>query len=770
MKLLELLREYDALRDGDLGGDVVSSKSLDCIPPTYADGRAVSSLDRTITDGLREAGIKSLYQHQSDAIAKARAGHNVVLQAPTASGKTLAFQIAMLETLLPDPKARALMIYPNKALALDQRAQLENLVKRMSARRIESWWYDGDTDAQTRKLLRQNPPQILITNPEMINLTFLGHADQWHSFLSNLKWLIIDEMHEYRGYFGSNVALLFRRLVHHLRSLNAHPRLFFSSATCANAREHAANLTGLPFEEVDASNSFRPSREYHFIQPDIPNHTYWDILKLRTVNASLACVTQDHSVLAFCPTRKFAEDCLRVARRQIEKADFQIDPDVINVFRAGLSTEMRQEIQQGLRSGAVKLVFSTNALELGVDIGGLDGVIMAGFPDSMMSAWQRIGRAGRRWDSHAFVIYYARNNPLDRFHASNLDAFLRKPFDDLVVNPNNEDLVSKHIPALLYETSNFDEGAQEILGTNLYQAGKQKLESGAVPVQRGRYIPHARINLRGNGGGAFVLKTGETEIGSLSAQQQFHEAFPRAIYIHGGNTYRVLEVTKTGSGGEVQLSHVDDPYLRTDPLLFRTLQEQDIYDGNRWDSDVSSYYGKVLSADVLSGVNEVDERTGKVVNSWTPQGNDAKFDNAHAFWLTVPGVTDGDVNGIRELQYILRIGALFTIPVDAHDIFPYAAVGERTAYIVESYPGGIGIGRKALERWRNMLEVGIRVADDCDCKSGCPNCIMPPRSKEELDKPSGIALAKMLLERTLDPPSYRFSGGLWAPAESKVNR
>ena len=766
MDILEVLRDHDALRDGDSGGDVVSSKSLDRIPPTYADGAVISQLDRAVADGLRGAGITELYQHQADAIAKARQGHNVVLQAPTASGKSLAFQIAMLETLLSDNTAHALMIYPNKALALDQRAQLNQLVRHMHGRRIESWWYDGDTDRETRNLLRQSPPPILITNPEMINLSFLGHFDQWHPFLSKLKWLIVDEMHEYRGYFGSNAALLFRRLVHHLRSLSAHPRLFFSSATCANAKEHAENLTGLTFTEVNASHGFRPRRDYHFIQPDIPNHRYWEILKLRTVNAGLGCVTMGHSVLAFCPTRKFAEDCLRVARRQIENEEFQIDPDVVKVFRAGLSAEMRREVQDGLRDGSVKLVFSTNALELGVDIGGLDGVILAGFPDSMMSAWQRIGRAGRRWDSLAFVIYYARNNPLDRFYASNLDTFLGKPFDDLVVNPNNDDLVTKHVPALLYETPALDEGAQEILGPGLYQAARQKLQSGAVPVQRGRYIPHPRINLRGGGGGAFVLKVGAEEVGSLSAEQQFREAFLNAVYMHGGSTYRVAEVTQTGSGGEVQLVRVDD-YLRTDPVLFRTLQQQDIYDGTRWEArgvSISAYYGKVLSTEVLSAVNEVDERTGNTVHSWSPQANEARFDNAHAFWLAVPDTTSGETEGVRELQYIVRIGALFTIPADAHDFFPYAAVRERTAYMVESYPGGIGIARKALERWRRMVEVGMRVAEECTCKTGCPNCIVPPRSSEELDKSSGIALATLLLETTASPPTFRFAGGLWEPA------
>ena len=182
----------------------------------------------------------------------------------------------------------------------------------------------------------------------MLNLTFLGHADKWQQFLKNLKWVVVDEMHEYRGYFGSNVAMLLRRFAHHLASLGAHPQFFLSSATCANAKEHAENLTGLKFEEVNASNGFRPLRHFYFIQPAIPDFQYWDILQLRTVNAGLACMAQGKAVLAFCPTRRFAESCHRIAMREVEKlaqdGRTSIDPRSIRVFRAGLSTDMRHEI------------------------------------------------------------------------------------------------------------------------------------------------------------------------------------------------------------------------------------------------------------------------------------------------------------------------------------------------------------------------------------------------------------------------------------------
>ncbi len=455
---------------------------------------------------------------------------------------------------------------------------------------------------------------------------------------------------------------------------------------------------------------------------------------------------------------------MREVEKLVQNGQASIDPETIRVFRAGLSSEERHETQAGLKSGAVRLAFTTNALELGIDIGGLDGVILAGFPDSMMSAWQRIGRAGRQWDADAFVLYYARNNPLDRFYASNLGTFLEKPLDDLVVNPDNEDLVEKHVPSLLFETPCTDL-TTEILGPGLAGVAAKKLASGARAVTGGHFRPHAAVNLRGFGGGTYVLKDGSREIGTLSAQQQFHEAQHRAVYMHGGRTYRVEEIAYTGSGGEIRLGHAE-PYLRTNTFAFRTLTEREVYDARQWangDVTVSAYYGKVLSVEALTAVEIVDERNGNVQDSWKPEVNSAQFDNAHAFWLHQENATDEAAEGVAALQHLLRIGALFSVPLDAHDIFPQAVVGEQKAYIVESYPGGIGIARKALDRWRTMLEVGIRVAEACECSRGCPNCIVPPRSREDLSKTAGIGLARTLLSVTERTHDFKFVNGLWEP-------
>ena len=766
--LLTALRTFDALRDGESGEDAVSRRVLESIAPEYAPGDPGEGLGEPLRNALTKRGIRRLYRHQAEAVALALEGRNVVLQAPTASGKTLAFQIPMLESLRK-PGTHALMLYPTKALALDQREQLTQLTNVMPGRRIDSWWYDGDTDHEHRTVLRKSPPPILITNPDMLHNSFLGHSEQWETFYRGLKWVIVDEMHEYRGYFGSNVAMILRRLSYHLASLGVRPQFFLSSATCANAKEHAENLTGLEFAEVNASGGMRPRREFAFVRPDIPDYQYWDILQVRTVLAGLACIAEGKSVLAFCPTRKFAEACFPIAMRELEKREEAgaplLDPSAVRVFRSGLAADERHDVQEGLRSGAVRLVFTTNALEMGIDIGGLDGIILAGFPDSIMSAWQRIGRAGRSWDSEAFVLYFARNNPLDRFYAANLDTCLSKPLDDLVVNPENDDLVEKHLPSLLFETPTLTDDAA-VLGPAMRKAAKDKLERGVVPVKTGRWRPHAAVNIRGGGTGMFVLKEGGHEIGTLSGQQQFREAYQNAIYMHGGRCFRVREVSLTGSsGGEIVLESAD-PWLRTRASTFTYVTEQDIFSGWRWvrnGSEVNAFHGKVLITESLNSVQELDERTGEVLAEWVPQNNSAKFSNAHAFWVQEQRPLAVSSPAVNAFQQLLRVGALFSVPLDAHDIFPHAVAKEQKAYIVESYPGGIGIVKKILERWRSVLRVGVAIAGACECAAGCPNCIVPPRSTDDMDKVGALEFAETLLEATCDEATGVFRNGLWEP-------
>ena len=293
---------------------------------------------------------------------------------------------------------------------------------------------------------------------------------------------------------------------------------------------------------------------------------------------------------------------------------------------------------------------------------------------------------------------------------------------------------------------------------------RYEITRDATPVKTGRWRPHAGLSIRGGGAGMFVLKEGSREIGTLSGQQQFREAYQRAIYMHGGRSFRVREVALTGSsGGEILLESAD-PWLRTHASTFTFVTEQDIFAGYRWvgeGSEVNVFHGRVLITESLNSVQEVDERTGDVLAEWMPQINSAQFTNAHAFWMQELRPSSAPVAAVNAFQQLLRVGALFSVPLDAHDIFPHAVAREQKAYVVESYPGGIGIAKKILERWRSVLRVGVDIAVACECEAGCPNCIVPPRSTDEMDKVGAVEFATSLLKATRDGPTGVFHNGLW---------
>ena len=413
---------------------------------------------------------------------------------------------------------------------MNQREQIRQICKPLS---IESWSYDGDTDAGHKKILRKSPPQILLTNPEYLNMSFLGWREQWTGFLSRLRYVIIDEIHEYRGFFGGNMALLLRRFFLHLNRIGSTPRVFLSTATCANPAEHAKNLTGREIEVVSARDVLRPRRHFVFVNPDIPDYRYRDILQLRVEQAALAMLSEGLQILVFCPTKRFLESAFRNSRQKA--IEHGLDPEQISAFHADLKNEYRQDIQQKIKTGDIRVVFSTNALELGLNIGGLDGIIMAGFPPSIMSAWQQIGRAGRGWDKDAFVLFYSMNDPIDRFFVGNLNAFLNKPFDELVIDPTNGELIDNHLAALVAETDGKVLLSDEtILGKAFYKAIKK--EGGKPPKG---YQPHSNLNMRGGIGQSFLLKRGNEEVGQISAMRRFREAYIGAIFTFFGQKYRV---------------------------------------------------------------------------------------------------------------------------------------------------------------------------------------------------------------------------------------
>ena len=749
---LHRLKELGALRDPD----TIYRGTTDRIRPAYAN-EWPRQLDSAVRDEFINAGIRKPYQHQAEAIVKALRGADVVMESPTASGKTLAFTAPMLHFLRRTPGSHALMIYPMKALAFDQREQIRQVCQPLG---IDSWPYDGDTGQEARRMLRQQPCNVLLTNPEYLNMSFLGSREAWSGqpqgakFLRNLRYIVIDEMHEYRGYFGSNMALLLRRFFLYLNRIDAHPQVFLSTATCANPAEHAKSLTGRQVDVVSARDVLRPKRNFVFVDPAIPDFRYWDILRQRIEQAALAALVEGLQVLVFCPTKRFLEAAFSNCRRLLREKG--LNADQVSAFHADLKVERRQEIQESIKAGEIRVVFTTNALEIGLDVGGLDGVILAGFPASIMSAWQQIGRAGRSWDKDAFVLFYAMSDPIDRFFVGNLNAFLNKPFDELVVDPANEELIGRHLPSLVEETGGQVHAHEEsILGTPFYSEAAKS--HGTVPAG---FKPQVRLSLRGGIGQSFTLKRGSEEVGQIASMRRFREAYIGAIFPFFGQRYRV----RSHEEQAVVLEDVEQ-HLRTEAGFYTVLSKADFFDGASY-GDISVYYGALDVIMNFTGYRLIDDRSGEVLR--TGGDDDALFqNNLHSFWIDVPQSSMA-VDGIGAVEHMIRVGAMFMIPSDRFDTSSYSKTGsEFAAYCYENYPGGIGVAKKLFSVWNVALEKGLNIARTCRCTSGCQNCIEPAKSWDisnaNIDKVKGMELALELLTASRNGPDRKFRDGLMVP-------
>ncbi len=737
----ELYRS-DALR----ADDEMQQKVVDRIKPEQTD-RWPLELNFQVRESLLQAGIDKPYLHQAEAIQRSLEGSDVVLESPTASGKTLAFTAPMLHELLKDSSAHALMIYPMKALAFDQRLQLRKVCEPL---KIESWPYDGDTDKEHKDAMRAAPPQILLTNPEYLNSSFLAYAEKWRGFLANLRYIVIDEMHEYRGFFGSNMALLLRRFFLQLERLGSSPRVFLSTATCANPVEHAKNLTGRDVELVQARDVLRPRRHFLFVNPVIPEHLYRPIFQLRIENAAMAILRAGLQALIFCPTKRFLEDAFR--KCQSSAAELGLDANHLSIFHADLKHKTRQEIQQKIKERKTRVIFTTNALELGLDIGGLDGVVLAGFPSNIMSAWQQIGRAGRSWDRDAFVLFYAMNDPIDQFFANNVKSFLYRPFDHLVVDPKNNQLIENHLPALVQETAGkLQEVDKRVLGSAFYDAC---IQEGGKPIKN--YRPQYYMNLRGSIGRSYMLKRGREEVGQISEFRRFREAYTGAIFTFFGRKYRV----RAHEEDAVILDEAE-PNLRTDAGFYTALYRNQFMDGYAY-GDLHVIHGKLNITQNFTGYNLVDERSEEVRE--TRRSAEALYqNNLHAVWFDVPA-ENGNPEGIGALENILRVGAIFVIPADRFDTSTWSTLKDGlTVYYYENYEGGIGVARKFFEVWPTVLHKGIEVAENCPCRSGCQNCIEPAKSWNSsntvIDKRAGIELAQYLLTVEKAGPDLQMRNG-----------
>ncbi len=743
------LYENNALSESD----EIQEGIVDRIEPEYADAWP-AGIHPHLRIELLKTGQKP-YRHQADAMALAMQGQDVVLESPTASGKTLAFTVPLLNALLRNRHAHAMMVFQMNALSFDQLSKIRELAEPLGITVEE--YHGGVSDAQKRKI-RDNPPRILLTNPEYMNNPFLGWRKQhWHGFLSNLYFIVLDEMHLYYGYFGSNMALLMRRFLLYLQKQGASPQIFLSTATCANPLALANDLTGRNSELVQARNAMRPKRNFLFVKPSISEDRYWKHFRQRIENATLSLLEQDRRALVFCPTIRFLSDAFKNCQQEMTKRNR--DGSLLAEFHAKLLDDKKLETQKNIRSGKHKVVLTTNALEVGLDVGGLDGIVLAGFPSNLMSAWQRIGRAGRASKSDAFVLFYAMDDPFDNFFVSNFNSFLEKPLDNIVVNSANEQLIERHIESLLDEIDySLQPEDEKILGSAFYYAALKELEhhkererSRRHRRRRGsRNSPQWKLSakgIRGDNSRHFSLVVdGETLWKNIPDIWRFRHTYQDAIITLSGRRYCVVE-TRTGRNENQILLEEEPENLRTEAIFRTYINPDEDYSDSREYGDFRIFYGEVDITLKFDGYSLVDEKTDAVID----RGGEPDYherDKLHAFWIEIGGESRNKA-GINAFLQILRVGALPVVPADRFDTSTFARLDEDTVFIYENYSGGIGIAKGIFDAWNTALEEGIKVAKKKCCKMGCPECIKPAKSWDsgnaEIDKVAGIKLAEEML-------------------------
>jgi len=725
--------------------------------PRYAD--FPPEVHPRLVETLRARGFEHLYTHQREAYDAARAGGNTVVVTPTASGKTLCYNLPVLDAILKDPDTRALYLFPTKALAQDQLAELYSVVEHLGAD-IGTFTYDGDTPQDARKAIRARA-RIVVTNPDMLHKGILPHHTRWARLFENLRYVVIDELHSYRGVYGSHFANILRRLHRLCRFYGAQPQFLCSSATIGNPKELAESLTERPMTLVGESGAPRGERYFAIYNPPVVNR------QLGIRRSALGCardvalsfLKKGLQTIVFAPSRLATEILVTYLKEALEKQPGS--DDVIRGYRGGYLPLKRREIERGLREGSVLGVVSTNALELGIDIGSLDVSVICGYPGSVASTWQQAGRAGRRSGTSVSVLV-ANSTPLNQFIAKNPDYFFGAPIEQARINPDNLHILVSHVKCAAFE---LPFAADEIFGREDLPGILQFLEEERLVHRAGdrwhwtsESYPADAVSLRSVSSDNFVVQdiTREpriiAEVDYDSAPSMLHE---KAVYILEGATYFVEKYDHKERRAHVREAEVDyytDAITYTKVKILDKLEEEPVGNGRR-------SRGEVHVTSQVVGFKKIKFYTNENVGSGELQMPENEM-HTTSYWLTVPreimsalpyGVEERR-DGIVAMSYTLGQMAALLLMCDRHDLG--VALGDngqgeaRTTrglrrfrpneeapvtpadyephiFIYDNYPGGMGLSEPLYRLHHRLLEQSLRLIRECPCTDGCPSCVGP---------------------------------------------
>lgn len=752
MGLESVLAELRA--DPALRANVTHWEALPARPARYAP--FPSSLHASLREALAQRGIEQLYIHQVAAVEQVGAGHNVVVVTPTASGKTLCYNLPVLDTILRDPQARALYLFPTKALAQDQMAALHALVTDLQVD-IKTHTYDGDTPANARKLIR-SAGHVVVTNPDMLHTGILPHHTKWIKLFENLRYVVLDELHHYRGVFGSHVANVIRRLRRICQFYGSDPLFICCSATIANPDELATRIVGDAVTLVDDNGA--PTGEKHliFYNPPVVNPQLGlrasSVLEARRL--AMRFLARDVQTIVFARARTTVELLLTyLAGDTTEKRRRE---NAIRGYRGGYLPTQRREIERGLRDGSVRGVVATNALELGVDIGSLEAAILTGYPGTVASTLQQMGRAGRRASASAAVLI-ASSNPLDQYIVTHPEYFFGRSPESGLVNPDNLLILANHLKCAAFELPFADGDAFGLNPADTRELLEMIEEAGLLHHTGGRWhwtnegFPAEAISLRSASSENVVIIDDVPgapriigEVDRISAPTMLHE---EAIYIHEGDQYQVERLDYEEKKAYVRRVDVD---YYTDANLAFAIRPLEIFAEEERGS-ARRTYGDVMLTYQPTMFKKIKLYTHENVGSGRIHLPEEEL-HTTAYWLTLEQApTEGGASpadpqaGLLGLSHVLVQVAPLFLMCDSHDLGVVAELksphtGGPTIYLFDKYPGGTGLSERLYELHDQLLRAAAEAIAGCSCPEGCPSCVGPAAELGSAGKSSALALVR----------------------------
>lgn len=705
-----------------------------------------------IVRALNKRNIYQLYTHQRKAVDAALQGKNVTIVTPTASGKTMCYNLPVIQSILEDNKVRALYLFPTKALAADQNTELNEFIADMGEE-VKAFTYDGDTPVNARNAVRV-AGHVVITNPDMLHSGILPHHTKWVKLFENLKYIVIDEIHAYRGVFGSNLANVLRRLKRICAFYGAHPQFICCSATIANPGELAARLTGEPSVLIDESGAPMGTRNVIFYNPPVVNQQLGlragSVSHARRIATSL--LRNDIYSITFARSRLNVEVLTTYLKRLVR--DVLGNDDAVRGYRGGYLPTLRRDIERGLRDGSVKAVVSTNALELGIDIGQLEACVLCGYPGTVASTWQQAGRAGRRKSTSA-TFFVASSAPLDQYIVTHPEYFFEQSPEHALINPDNMYILLSHVKCAAYELPftkdelfGDNEGTQDMLE---YLCEEHILhEVGGKYHWMAEEFPSSDLSLRTALDENFLI----IDITNASHHQVIGEMdrftvpmllHDRAIYMHNAMQYQVEKLDFAEK--RAYIKQVDVDYY-TDADLSVSLRVLD-----EFKSRGSCSFGEVLVSSLVTMFKKMKFDTHENLGYGEVNLPELEM-HTTATWMTIPdqlfaqmprdeahGAMTGIAYALSMLAPLYLMCATWDIQVRYHvkDTF----TEKPTLYLYDSITGGVGLADKAYDMMPVLLQRAMETIETCTCANGCPSCIGAPSATGKHD-------AVTLLRRMLD--------------------